>query len=103
MTAQSTVSMSDLYNSFINNIYFEEKLLDSIKLDDILSIEQGEGIYIPTQSNTDLWINRKVSVMTVLGVPAVMESNDEFELRDSFGYMIWSGAAEDILAFAQEF
>ena len=100
--AQKTIEQR--YNTYMEEIKFEEIEKESLTDKKILAIESKHGIVILTESSTDLWITRKISVMEILRIPTIMESMlDEFQLRDSFGMILWEGTAEEIKEFVSGF
>lgn len=92
------------YSRFLSEINFEDIQLDFLDTNKITSIETKKGIVLCLPNTTDLWITRKITIMNVLNVPTIMESAlDEFEIRDSFGMVIWEGTAEETYQYTVGF
>lgn len=92
------------YSRYLSEIDFEEIQLDFLDTNRIMSIETKKGIVLSLPNTTDLWITRKITMMNVLNVPTAMESAlDEFEIRDSFGMVIWEGTAEETYQYSVGF
>ncbi|MEB9857255.1 hypothetical protein P4K23_28115 [Bacillus cereus] len=93
---------NEILRKYIEDMNFEEVNANFIKIEQIEKLESKKGIVCPTNT-TDLWISRNLSVIDVIGIPTVMESTSEYMILDSFGVLIWSGDAAEIVGYIQGF
>ncbi|WP_257130611.1 hypothetical protein [Bacillus pseudomycoides] len=68
----------------------------------IENLKSQEGVVCPTKT-TDLWISRKLSIVEVLNMTAVMESTTEYMILDSFGVLLWTDDANGTLEYVNGF
>ncbi|PER55656.1 hypothetical protein CN495_07845 [Bacillus thuringiensis] len=94
--------MSEMLKKYIEKMNFEEKDSSEITTELLENLEVKTGFVCPTKT-TDLWVYRTLSVMEVIGVPAVMESESDYTVMDSFGVVIWTGDAKSVLEYITGF
>ena len=87
--------MSNIFEDYIGEIEYEEVLPSEITILRLSGLDTKEGLVCDTNT-TSLFINRKLVVMNVLGKETVMESVNEFQITDSFGFKIWEGYPQSI-------
>lgn len=94
--------MDKLIQEYMRNMNFEEFSSDTLTVDNLDALGNGYGVIVLTDT-TDLWITRRLSTMSVLGVPTVFESASEFMVLDNFGFKLWDGDAASVIDYAKGF
>lgn len=90
--------MSEMLKKYVEKMNFEEIDSSEVTTENLEKLEVKTGFVCPTKT-TDLWVYRTLSVMYVIGVPTVMESESEYTVMDSFGMVIWTGDAKSVLDY----